>query len=35
LQGANILRVHDVKEALETIKIFSSLSGDCSGRLQL
>ena len=35
LKGANILRVHDVKEALETIKIFSSLSGDCSGRLQL
>jgi len=28
LNGANILRVHDVKEALETIKLFQTYKGD-------
>jgi dihydropteroate synthase len=28
IKGANILRVHDVKEAMETIKIFRKLNNE-------
>ncbi|MBX2905647.1 MAG: dihydropteroate synthase [Taibaiella sp.] len=32
MNGANILRVHDVREAIETVKLFRHLAGDSDGK---